>query len=479
MPPLRSFLNFGESVARRLRLPEFGLSETLRGKLDPGQEFRVGAGQGPEQGARAAQAVGTVEPFVSRLGAINTKPVNLFTGAATPTATPTAGAFEGPLGPTGQSAGGITGAVSGAGAATGPDTFQQQTEAEATRVQSGIESEIGALPQTFSEIYAPIIQDLDNQLGALPGQRGELEGLVGSGAESRSGFVGTERERLLTGLGGSEEKLRGESKKTLRGIGESIGQQFKAANVFLGTKGAGDSSATGRASEAITKQGLRQQGLAKEQLQGQIADIEARRIDVQQLAEGKLQQIEANKQDQLLQIAGDFQNIQRQLDTAKATATSQELASIAQQESALQQEMRDRLSQLNQEVRGAQQATEQWNRDRNAQLEDFAARLATRGTFTGQEQFQQEQEVNLAEAQGTLDQIIASGIPLEEAYDFLENRYGVDLRGFIFPKKEEEQQEGSGFISGLKTILPGGKPFTGFGGGGGGGIGAAADELNI
>ena len=440
MPIIRSIFGVGEDIARRLRMPEFYLGETVRGKYDTGQRFNVGQGLSPEQGATATQRTGGVEPYVSNLSNINLTPNLLFKGASVPTTT---GAWQGLqqggiLGPTGASSKGVTGVPSGGGAAgavSKENDYGALLEQEMLRARNLAGSEIGKLPKTYADIYSPIYEGLQSQLDALGGQRGELTGFVERGAEARGRGVETERERLLTQLTGQAGRVEETGKKTLREMAEDIRNQMQAGNVYMGQRGAGDSSAAGLMTEAIQKSGMKRRGDIMEQTNQQLSDIDMRKTDVTSLVEQKLQEIEASKQEQLYNLASQFQNIQRELESKRQTANSQELASIAEQESTLQSEMRKRLNELNDQVMGAKYATEEWNRDRQAELEDFAAKLVSKGTYTGEAKFSKEM-------QAALDYYnrLADSIGIEQARRQATQEGYEKLTGYIFGTDEDPLQ---------------------------------------
>lgn len=423
--PLRNLL----SAANKAGLPDLGVSESLFGVTTRGQSQAFPVGEGVQDPGLARRQAGVSQ-----------------------------GAVQGPVLPSGQfrsqgqvaglttggeSSAGATGAPSGAASAanvigvgqpapSGPSfediTRQAQQDAERRAAEAAAQSQISA-----RDIFSPIVADLDAQLAALPGERGTLERGVDLSALRSSEFVKGERDRQLQKLLESGEKVQQQGKRTLRSLGEDVNRALQAAGRFIGGIGAGDSSAQQLAARAIGRQGLRQRGQAQEFIQQQVGDIENRKFEVERIASDRLEDINRQKEQQLNQIASDFQRIRSELNSQKAGATSDERRFLASQEAQLQDQLRGRLNQLNDEVRSAQLATQEWTRARQADLADTAARLSRKGGFNTQGAIQTLQQFNVLR-----DAAIAQGFSPQEADNFAASQVGIDL---LQPPSEQEEEE--------------------------------------
>ena len=107
-----------------------------------------------------------------------------------------------------------------------------------------------------------------NQLSPyLEQQRGAQEGTAKSQYETGVSTLGTQKEQGITTAEQNQTK-------SLRDIASNLKNAFMAGNVYLGTRGAGDSSAANQYSYALTKEGSRQRGDVMQETANTIKDIQ-------------------------------------------------------------------------------------------------------------------------------------------------------------------------------------------------------------
>ena len=170
-----------------------------------------------------------------------------------------------------------------------------------------------------------IMSLLDQQYEQLYGSIGEQEaGLVQQKSAQEQIAENTYQQGART-LGGQYETSRGEieagQKRTLTDLADAMRQKWQQGNVMLGTRGASDSSASKQYSYALAKAGSKQQG--------DIMQENSRRMSsMKQTYDTNIQNLETEKNNQVLSIANWFAQSQNQLRGMKASLASQKSQQI-------------------------------------------------------------------------------------------------------------------------------------------------------
>jgi hypothetical protein len=114
------------------------------------------------------------------------------------------------------------------------------------------------------------INQLNDMLNiGLPGQRTAQEGLAKTSYEQSIGSLGTQKAT-------SEADVTKQQAINLKDIAENVRNLFQSGNVYLGARGAGDSSAADQYSYALTKLGTKARG----DIMAQVSDRMARIKDI-------------------------------------------------------------------------------------------------------------------------------------------------------------------------------------------------------
>lgn len=338
--------------------------------------------------------------------------------------------------PSGSTSGGATGAPSNAFAAGGEVAGAQTTEPyqeTQNRLNKEFETNQRLTEEQAGQIFNPLASNFGKQLDRLPSELSMLRGGVESGARSSRDLVGKQLEGSLNFLGEQEGNVRGETQKSLRNLAEDQRNTTTSMARQLGSRGAGDTSAGDYAGAAIGRQGLKQRGNALESQATGLRQIEGRRFEARNIADQENVRIEQAKQQQLNSLAQDFQNIQRQLENAKATATSDERRYIAEQQNALRQELSQRLTDLEGEVRQRKAALQDWGAQQEVQLENALRLIAGKGAYDATDVLS-----NIGKAGSLAANLGYQATP--QGIDYLTNTLVPGApTGLFEPKKEDEK----------------------------------------
>lgn len=222
-------------------------------------------------------------------------------------------------------------------------------------VEQYLKDREGKLGKEIESSFDPIFDELDRQLGALPGRQREFEENIGRSAEAQLGDIETQRVF-------STDKLESERSKGLRSLEDDIRNLMSAAGRKIGAAGAGSSSAAIQASEAVARAGQRSRGSLIESVVGKIAEVN-------NIATQQRSQINQWKSDRLFDIgqyfASQFDAIRGQMANAKGERSR----ALTQMKQGLEQQFTDYLISLDNQVRQYAQQVDMWERSRAAQAQ--------------------------------------------------------------------------------------------------------------
>lgn len=208
--------------------------------------------------------------------------------------------------------------------------------------------------------YGNYFGQLDQIMNSLPGQRTNQEQIVQNQYGASSGDLDTQLAQGQRDLGTTRTRAEGQQNKTLKDIASDIANQMIAGNVFLGAKGAGDSSAANMYSYALTKMGNKQRGDVQGQYANIYNDIGDREFKLQSTVDQEKRKLTSDRDNKVLQIAQWFEDAQNQIRQMRGSgelSKGQDLASLSQQL------LNNALSQLNQAQanwQNRQSMLEQW-----------------------------------------------------------------------------------------------------------------------
>lgn len=234
-----------------------------------------------------------------------------------------------------------------------------------------------------SRIIDPIFRSLDQRLGNLAGRRAADEGFISQNVLAQQDIAERERARGIRSLESSQEKEQQKGKRALRDLEQDIRNSLEATQRFLGARGAGDSSATGQASEALSKQALKARGGIMESRDQALAEIELRKQDVNDLAANELSNIERWKSDSLAALGREYNDLRDRLESGLAQADSERARIIQDRLDQADQNLVSRLQQLDDATLNYKSGVTQWAMQRQAAMEDFQTQLAISSQFTG------------------------------------------------------------------------------------------------
>lgn len=249
--------------------------------------------------------------------------------------------------------------------------------------RSRIDEQQAKVRGAINEAYAPIFASLDERIGLVGPQKEEFLAGVMDLVTPQKDVVEIERTKGIRGLEASKVEEQGIAKSAIRDLEEDVVNQFEATGQFFGALGAGDSSFTGVASEAIGTAALKARGKIREGLQKAVNTLNLKAQDVNDLATTELAKIQQWKGTQIMQIKSFFMERIDNLQTAKTNAQGSRAAAIANMIQETESAYVKRLQQLDDSIYQFRSAIATWQMQRQGDLEDYATKLALSAKYEG------------------------------------------------------------------------------------------------
>lgn len=209
--------------------------------------------------------------------------------------------------------------------------------------------------------YDDYFSQLDSMLNqGLPAQMESQKNLANL---QYTGGVQALQPQLQSGqnlLGRQRERTTENQSRNLRDLSSNLRNAFMTGNVFLGSRGAGDSSAANQYSYGLTKLGSQQRGGIMRQSADVMREIGDRETNLKNVYNAETNRL-ANERDQkIMSLSSWFaeqQNALRQAQAEGSLAKGQDLANLSQN---LLNAALNQLNFVQQEASNRRSALEQW-----------------------------------------------------------------------------------------------------------------------
>ncbi len=177
--------------------------------------------------------------------------------------------------------------------------------------------------------YDTILGGLDQLLGFLPGQQQTSSDKFGRQRDFSRSQVADALTQTMGRFGGYENDLIEGQKSTLRDLSSDVRNAFQAGNIYLGTKGASNSSAAGMYSRGIQQAANRNRADVMRQTQSNLADLNIRRSEAEAAAQSQYNEIDNWFNESISDLESQFNQRRQEIEMAKVNATADEQAALA------------------------------------------------------------------------------------------------------------------------------------------------------
>jgi hypothetical protein len=238
------------------------------------------------------------------------------------------------------------------GASTSGGSYSGGGSSGAPQPSSGTPS--GPSPDDLlNQAYEGYFRSLDDQMAGLDPQRAAQEGIVTNQYNQSVSDLGAQKTQGMADLGTQRRKTEERTGKSLKDLSDNLRNMFMTGQVYLGARGAGDSSAANQYSYALTQLGSKGRGDILSQQSSIMNDIGDRESRLNNIYTQEKSRLDTEKNNQVLSIAQWFAEAQNQIRNLKGQALlqkGQELLNIGL----------GRLQMVQQESANRRAALEQW-----------------------------------------------------------------------------------------------------------------------
>ena len=208
--------------------------------------------------------------------------------------------------------------------------------------------------------YDAYFKTLDEQMASLGTQQTAREGIVGSQYTQGQSDLALQEQQGLGALQTQEDKAMTNQEKNLKNLTENTRNSMMAGNIYLGSRGAGDSSAANQYSYALTKLGTKARGGVMSQTSDIVAEIGKRETDLRATVDNEERRLASDRDIKLGEVADWFTSAQQQVRQAQASGQLQKGTDLANLSRSLLDQAMAKLSQIDQEASSRRQALDQW-----------------------------------------------------------------------------------------------------------------------
>lgn len=246
-----------------------------------------------------------------------------------------------------------------------------------------------AIRNQLSSSWDSYFRSLDDQYNALPGKEQDMQGIARNSYDQSVRDIGFEQENNQALLDKQYRKNEENQVRSLQDIADNIRNLYRSGNIYLGSRGAGDSSAANQYSYAVTKLGSKQRGDVLNQTRSIQNDIADREAQLARTVMSEKAKIKTDFDNKVLEISTWLKDAQEQVKQARANGELQKGQSLAQLSQDIYNQATNRLLQLENNATERTNALVSWATSNSANINQLKSNLkevsnitATNPTFS-------------------------------------------------------------------------------------------------
>lgn len=228
------------------------------------------------------------------------------------------------------------------------------------------------------------INSLNDQLNGLPGQRTAQEQVVENQYKQGVNQMGLQRTQGLDVLSQQRTQAQQNQARTLKDLSSNLRNAFMAGNIYLGSRGAGDSSASNQYSYALTKEGTRQRASVMNQTSGILNEINGRETNLNNIYNTEMGNLKATYDTKVLQVAQWFSEAQNQIRQAKAQGQLNKDKDLANLSSQILNQGITMVNQINQNTQAQYSALVSWATSNSKNIQELKSNLGAISQYAPQ-----------------------------------------------------------------------------------------------
>lgn len=231
--------------------------------------------------------------------------------------------------------------------------------------------------------YSSYFGQLDDMLNTyLPSQKTAQEGLAQNSYNTSLTDLGLQRESNQADLNTQKRKTEQNQVKTLADVSNNIRNLMQAGNTYLGSRGAGDSSAVNQYAYALTKLGSQQRGDVQSQSASIMNDIADREAKLGNIYMQEKNRLNGELNTQLGSIAQWFAEQQSAIAQAKANGELSKSTDLQNLNTNLLNIALQKITDVQNDVKTRQSQLETWAMNNSTNLTQLKQNMASIGAYT-------------------------------------------------------------------------------------------------
>lgn len=267
----------------------------------------------------------------------------------------------------------------GGGSTPTPQPQQPSGPSQEEQARQQYESQIrGQIDSGYNDYFGQLDEMLNQ---GLPSQKSAQENIANSQYTQGVNTLGLQKTQGLDALGQQRVKAEDQQVKTLRDISNNIRNSMQAGNIYLGTRGAGDSSAANQYAYALAKMGTQQRGETMNQTGQIMNDIGSRETNLRNIFDTESRNLEESKNQKINEVAVWFADAQNQLRQAKANGQLKKSQDLQALTTNLFNQAMQELNNVKQYAQQRQGMLESWAASNASNIQQLKANMAQVGAF--------------------------------------------------------------------------------------------------
>jgi hypothetical protein len=296
---------------------------------------------------------------------------------------PTQNAYAGSTISSGSSGGSVSGTGTGGGVPTTQQPIPQPQQSSGPSPEDIYrQQEISNIDNKWNSYFS----GLDQLMGGLPGQADLLKESANIQAGQQVSDLTASTQENQAALGKQQVQAETGQVKTLKDISNNIRNLMQAGNTYLGSRGAGDSSAVNQYAYALTKLGSQQRGDVMTQTRQIVDNINDRLSKVGNVFTQEKNRIESELSQQVNGIAQWLSTQQEQIKQAKLQGGLDKSADIQGLTSNLYNIAVQKATQLQNAYQERMGALQTWALNNSTSLKEAQSKLQDAGSFVAPQQ---------------------------------------------------------------------------------------------
>lgn len=254
-----------------------------------------------------------------------------------------------------------------------PQSFQDQ-----------INNQTNALRGEISSGYDQYLNQLTQMMEGLPNQAQNMNQIIGNQYTSGIGDLTNSQNMGLSDLGAERASATQNQNRNLKDIANNIKNMFMSGNVYLGSRGAGDSSAANQYSYALTKVGNKARGDVMSQTSNIQAEIGRRESTLKQTVANEMNKLGMERDNKMLEVAQWLQEQQNSIRDRIGQVGVSKSTDLANLSKSLLDQAMQRLALVDQDSRSRASMLQEWAVNQSKSIGELKQNLAGIAGFSPQ-----------------------------------------------------------------------------------------------